>query len=121
MLEEGLKTSSATWKIVNTHFPGPMITSQPRIRELNKKYGIDLVFTAHSHHQEYGEDDGMAWIVAGGGGGVSSDAMPDINGHDMAYGFVDFTITKDSLTYDFHSWGGMDDGNVIIMDSHTIR
>jgi len=121
MLEAGLKKSTATWKIVNTHFPGPSITGMSDIQSLHAKYGIDLVFTGHTHYQVHGTDHGINWIISGGGGGVSSDAKPAISGHDSAYGYVDFTVTKDSLKYDMHSWGGMDDGNVIIMDSKILR
>merc|ERR1712154_698524 len=91
-----------------------------KVQELNSKYGIDLIFTGHTHYQVHGEDKGIPWIISGGGGGVTSDAKPAISGHDSAYGFVDFTITKDELKFDMHSWGGMDDGNMIIMDSKTL-
>lgn len=121
MLEEGLKHSTATWKIVSTHFPAPSIIGMGKFKELNEKYGIDLVFTGHTHYQAHGVNGGIPWIISGGGGGVSSDAKPAISGHDMAYGFIDFTISKSSLKFDFHSWGGMEDGNVIIMDSKTLH
>jgi len=93
----------------------------PSIQDLNNRYGIDLLFTGHTHWQKHGEDFGIPWIVSGGGGGVSADCLPDINGDDEAYGFVDFTITKDSLKFDLRSWGGMDpspDG--IIWQSETL-
>jgi len=122
MLEDGLSRSTADWKIINTHFPGPAIAAQSRIQDLHSRYGIDLLFTGHTHYQVDGEDHGIPWIISGGGGGVSSDAKPSLSGHDTAYGFVDFSINKDSLKYDMHSWGGLEsNGGHIIMKSKTLR
>lgn len=123
MLEEGLKNSTADWRIINTHYPGYGIASQPRIKELHSKYGFDLLFTGHAHIQQIGESNGIPWIVSGGGGGVTSDAKPSNDGHDMAYGFVDFTITKDTLKFDMHTWGGMNNNGskAIIMASKTLQ
>lgn len=122
MLEEGLKRSTADWKIINTHFPGSAIAGLSRIQELHSRYGFDLLFTGHTHYQVDGEDHGIPWIVSGGGGGVTSDAKPSITGHDDAYGFVDFTINKDYLKYDMHSWGGIEEtGGHIIRKSKTLH
>lgn len=121
MLEEGLSKSDADWKIINTHFPGSSIAGQPKIQELNTRYGIDLIFTGHTHWQSTGEDHGIPWIISGGGGGVSSDAKPRLDGQDDAYGFVDFTISKDTLKSDMHSWGGMDgEGSFIVRNTKTL-
>jgi len=119
-LEKELKSSTARWRIVNTHFPGPAIVGQSRFMALHEKYGLDLVFTGHTHFQTSGESKGLNWIISGGGGGVSSDAHPSTDGHDTAYGFVDFTVSKDELKFDFHSWGGQD-GTDIIMGGKTIK
>jgi hypothetical protein len=123
MLEDGLKNSNADWHIINTHYPAPSIIGMPKIQELHQKYGIDFIFTGHTHYQALGEDHGIPWVISGGGGGVSSDAKPSIDGHDGAYGFVDFTINKDFLKIDMHSWGGMNNNgsNPIIMASKTIQ
>jgi len=121
MLEERLSKTDADWKIINTHYPGTSIASDPRIKDLNIKYGIDLIFTGHSHFQQHGVTNDIPWIISGGGGGITSDVLPDINGHDDAYGFVDFTVNKDSLKFDMRTWGGMEpspDG--IIRKSETI-
>lgn len=122
MLEEGLRQSTAEWKIVNTHFPGPWVASQSRIQRLHSRYGIDLLFTGHTHYQADGEDNGIPWIISGGGGGVSSDSKPSTDGHDNSYGFIDFKINSHELKYDMHSWGGMDDNaDFIIMSSKTLQ
>jgi len=119
MLEERLSKTDADWKIILTHYPGPAIVGIPGIRDLNDRYGIDLIFTGHTHYQVKGSDYGIPWIISGGGGGVSSDAKPDINGFDDAYGFVDFTINKDTLKFDMHSWGGMNSGGTPLIRSTT--
>ena len=121
MLEEGLKNSKAQWHIVNTHFPGPSIASGGRIQALHQAFGIDLIFTGHTHFQTSGTTKGINWIISGGGGGVTSDAKPSLSGYDTSYGFVDFTITRDALKFDMLSWGGMDGGKQIIMSSKTIN
>jgi len=121
MLEDHLSKTDADWKIINTHYPGPSIAGDPRIQNLNSLYGIDLIFTGHAHYQGHGVEKDIPWIISGGGGGVTSDITPDINGHDSSYGFVDFTVNKDSLKFELRSWGGMDpspDG--IIWQSETL-
>lgn len=121
MLEDGLSKSEADWKIVLTHYPGPSIAGLPQIQDLNTRYGIDLIFTGHTHYQVKGEDHGIPWIISGGGGGVSSDAKPSPDGQDDAYGFVDFTVNKDALKIDMHSWGGADgSGSPIIRSTRTL-
>lgn len=106
MLEKGLAASTAHWKIINTHFPGPSIAGQEKIKRLHEQYGIDLIFTGHTHYQASGLTNGMYWIISGGGGGVSSDAHPSQSGHDSAYGFVHFAADDLQFQIDFHSWAG---------------
>jgi len=71
------------------------------------------LFTGHTHWQSHGEEDGLVWITSGGGGGVTSDGIPLASGEDDAYGFVHFNVTRDALTFDMHSWGGMDNKEII--------
>jgi hypothetical protein len=122
MVEEGLKKSTAEWHIIVTHFPPPTVIADKYFQRLNTQYGIDLVFTGHTHEQVAGIDKGtgMPWIISGGGGGVTTDSNPDFpGGHDVAYGFVDFAINRTNLKFDMHTWGGSD-GNIIIQDSVTL-
>lgn len=107
MLEDGLKASTAEWHIIVTHYPGPDITGDAQIKAMHEKYGIDLVFTGHQHQQTSGVDNGMHYIISGGGGGITTDgALNFPDGHDDAYGFVDFKINRTHLQYDMYSWGG---------------
>lgn len=120
MLKAGLKKSTADWRVVVTHFPGPTITGDPAIRAL--KDDIDLVITGHTHYQQIGADKGLKWIITGGGGGITSDGgTPSKTGYDMCYGFVDFTISRTELKYDMHSWGGPDPGKIIIMKTDSVQ
>lgn len=122
MMEEGLKASTAEWHIVVTHFPGSWIASDHRIQHLDRKYGVDLIFTGHDHQQRTGLSWMIPYIVSGGGGGVTADKKPKVSGKDDAYGFVDFTIDKDTLRYDMHSWGGVanHEGRPLIRKSKKI-
>jgi hypothetical protein len=119
MLEEGLKSSTAEWHIVVTHYPGESIAAEPTFARISKQYGIDLIFTGHRHLQEFNVNATTPFIVSGGGGGITADTTPDINGNDDAYGFVDFTITRTNLTFAMHSHGGVE-GKTIIRSSRTI-
>merc|ERR1712232_447539 len=91
---------------------------------MNKKYGIDLILTGHTHLQNDGDYQDMAWILTGGGGGITTDSAPSKDGHDNAYGFVDFKINRTHITYDMQTWGGNSNepvGTEIIWKSVTIK
>jgi len=63
------------------------------------KYGIDLIFTGHTHWQYASSTDKeIPYIISGGGGGITSEWNPDGSkrGRDQ-YGFMDMTISKDEL------------------------
>jgi len=110
-LEKALEASTADWQIVVTHFPPNWKIDYwvPTAR----KYGIDLFVTGHMHEQEfhYMEPDNFlrptAWIVSGGGGGITSESRPDPNGYDNQYGFFELTMTKDTIEIQGISHGGM--------------
>merc|ERR1712048_104904 len=78
----------------------------------------------HTWVQTTGEDNGMRWILTGGGGGVTSDTTPSHDGNDNAYGFIDFKINRTHLQYDMHTWGGNSNepvGKEIIWKSVTFE
>jgi len=99
-LEERLSKSTAEWQIVVTHFPPQW--GAPDWKRLSAEYGIDLFISGHRHQQEFHLNDwqlnltGTAWVVTGGGGGITSEGVPE---HDspyvQQYGFLDLEITKD--------------------------
>merc|ERR1711974_424148 len=93
MLQAGLKKSTAHWKIAITHYPGDGIARSPPFTTSDFD-GLDLLFTGHRHNQETANEQGLQWIVSGGGGGITSDGGPVPSGDDDAYGFVRFTATR---------------------------
>mmetsp|Transcript_182103 Transcript_182103/g.443083 ORF Transcript_182103/g.443083 Transcript_182103/m.443083 type:complete len:238 (+) Transcript_182103:2-715(+) len=112
-LEAGLNASTADWQVVVTHFPADF-----RINEwapLAETYGIDLIVAGHRHQEEVHYEDGFAggilgstaWVVAGGGGGITSECTPRLDGQDNCYGFMDVAVTKDELRIDAISHGGV--------------
>merc|ERR1712110_1177365 len=112
-LKRGVAVSDATWKVVVTHYPGGTIA--PMIATMANK--IDLLFTGHTHWQSLGSSSGIDWIISGGGGGITSDAVPSSSGEDGAYGFVDITVSRSSMKMDMYSWGGPSPGRSILRNT----
>ncbi|CAJ1357980.1 unnamed protein product [Effrenium voratum] len=83
-LEQGLGKSKADWQVIATHFPAEHGLDE--WKRLSTTYGVDLLLTAHRHMQEVHVDDEAnlikptAWIVSGGGGGITSEAEPTEDG-----------------------------------------
>jgi hypothetical protein len=116
-LEDGLRSSYADWQVVVTHFPPEW--GKEDWQYLSKTYGIDLIVTGHRHCQEVWPGDDVSkpngeknflrpttWIVSGGGGGITSQGLPEKDGHDDMYGFMDLTITRSSIKIEAISHGG---------------
>jgi hypothetical protein len=118
-LAEVVPTSTADWRIVVTHFP-PYFGMWDW-KWMAKQHQFDLIVTGHRHSQftrtvndkstliwpDWGANafkagytdflDPVSWVVSGGGGGVTSEHAPDVNGWDDQYGFMDLTLTKEEL------------------------
>lgn len=96
-----LSNSTADWQIIVTHFPP---SYDPKLfRKLSHDYGIDLFVSGHLHSMAVhgsgiGDDimNGTGWLVSGGGGGITSDHLPNHDG-DNAYGFMHMTLSSDSI------------------------
>merc|ERR1719382_1230769 len=50
--------------------------------------------------------DPTGLIVSGGGGGVTSENKPESSGEDDQYGFIDMTLSKDTIKIEAISHGG---------------
>jgi predicted phosphodiesterase len=130
-LDDLLNKSTADWQMIVTHFP-PSYHTLRQLTPLVEKYGVDMIMAGHSHLQQvwyqqtyidYDIGD-TAWIISGGGGGVSSEGVPHVDwnkpgddkatGHDDQYGFMDMVITKDHLSIKPYSHGANDDGSQIL-------
>lgn len=100
-LNKQLDASTADWQIIVSHYPPTFDPAQVYWHEVFPKYGVDLYISGHTHWQQfYSNMPGFgetAFIVSGGGGGITSDIEPATDGNDDAYGFVDVMITKDQL------------------------
>eukprot|EP00811_Abedinium_folium_P003671 NODE_13377_length_1169_cov_4.596929.p1 GENE.NODE_13377_length_1169_cov_4.596929~~NODE_13377_length_1169_cov_4.596929.p1 ORF type:complete len:332 (-),score=111.61 NODE_13377_length_1169_cov_4.596929:92-1087(-) len=116
-LHNGLGASTADWQIVVTHFPPDFSPLKETWLQMARQYGIDLFITGHRHMQEvhvHQEPFGdTAWVVTGGGGGVTSEGIPAINGDDDQYGFLDFEMQKGSITIKAYAHGGREARTVI--------
>lgn len=110
---EGLLTKSvADWQIVVAHHPPTW--GRNFWMNLSYRHGIDLIVTGHVHQQElhYNEPDNFlwptAWIVSGGGGGITSESTPSLKGDDDQYGFMELTLSKDLIHIRAISHGGQE-------------
>merc|ERR1719444_373758 len=83
------------WQMIVTHFP-PSYHTLRELTPLVEKHGVDLIMAGHSHLQmvwyqqtyiDYDIGD-TAWVISGGGGGVSSEGPPIVDwqkpGNDKA-------------------------------------
>jgi hypothetical protein len=122
-LEQKMSESTATWRIIVTHFPCGH--EQAWYNKLYKQFGFDLLVTGHRHNQElWTENDGRnlmgaACIVTGGGGGISSEASPDLGRRadwygEAEYGFYDLTINATELRIQSINWDNT------IAKTHTV-
>jgi hypothetical protein len=109
-LEDGLAGSDADWQIIVTHFPPKW--GLEYWKDLTIRHGIDLIVAGHAHNQELHHfEDGnwlrpTAWIVSGGGGGITSEGIPDPTGNDDQYGFFELTLSAKEIEIQGISHGG---------------
>jgi len=117
--DEGLAKSTADWQIAVTHFPP--LWGLDFWKDMTVRHGIDLIVSGHAHNQELHHLKGdnflspTAWIVSGGGGGITSEAVPDPAGHDNQYGFVELTLTKGEIAI-----RGISHGGIQIFESYLV-
>jgi len=100
---------TADWRVIVTHYPPDFRKADwAQLAETNK---IDLIVTGHRHQQElYDRDEsigGAAWLVSGGGGGITSEGLPREDGDDDMYGFFDVTISKSAIKLESISHSGI--------------
>eukprot|EP00932_Pfiesteria_piscicida_P018055 SRR837773.4925.p1 GENE.SRR837773.4925~~SRR837773.4925.p1 ORF type:complete len:338 (+),score=29.40 SRR837773.4925:43-1014(+) len=110
-LVDGLSRSNADWQILVTHFP-PAWGKEYWI-PLTRQLGVDLIIAGHTHHQELraaGDPENVLgetpYVISGGGGGITSQDTPDVDGHDDEYGFMDMTLSSEILIVQSISHGG---------------
>jgi len=107
-LEGEMAKSTADWRIIVTHFPCGH--EQGWYRHLHQHLKLDLLVTGHRHDQELwlpsegwrNQMGGLTCMVTGGGGGITSEATPDVTNTqewygEGQYGFYDLTISKEEI------------------------
>mmetsp|Transcript_62118 Transcript_62118/g.161073 ORF Transcript_62118/g.161073 Transcript_62118/m.161073 type:complete len:550 (+) Transcript_62118:70-1719(+) len=132
-LHEEVPKSDADWQILVSHYPahfdiGVAGKSHITWAEWLTPMGIDLYISGHTHEQKvyYGDmGPGMnmkdtAWVITGGGGGVTSEQLPTADGNDDAYGFMEMEISLHELKITAYSHGGAEE-KVIIRNQTTVK
>lgn len=112
-LENKLKNSMSTWKVVVGHYPifsnghhgnTPELVSD--LLPLLKKYDVDFYISGHDHDLEFIRRENMNFIVSGtgcssnGGGSQSSQGMIYISDR-TTFGFNILEFTKDYARFGF--------------------
>jgi len=113
------------WRIVVTHFPPYWGVDE--WQDMARRHEIDLIVSGHRHLQNFhlpGDAAEKVWqfdasdtlmsdfldptgfVVSGGGGGVTSELEPAGGGEDDQYGFMEMTLTKDTITIEAISHRG---------------
>eukprot|EP00931_Biecheleriopsis_adriatica_P073790 TRINITY_DN4800_c0_g1_i1.p1 TRINITY_DN4800_c0_g1~~TRINITY_DN4800_c0_g1_i1.p1 ORF type:complete len:598 (-),score=106.45 TRINITY_DN4800_c0_g1_i1:131-1774(-) len=109
-----LAESKANWQVAVTHFPCGHQKSH--WVDMHNSHGLDLLVTGHRHDQELWAPDrlgGLTCFVTGGGGGISSEATPDVHNKkdwygEAQYGFYDLVVSKDTIEITSINWNGFE-------------
>mmetsp|Transcript_57468 Transcript_57468/g.131312 ORF Transcript_57468/g.131312 Transcript_57468/m.131312 type:complete len:136 (+) Transcript_57468:3-410(+) len=112
-LEAELALSEADWQVVVTHFPPTGSWGEEQWASLSREHGIDLFITGHLHRQEVRAPNSAgnplgptAIVISGGGGGITSEGVPNPDGDDDEYGFMDMMFSKQEISIEAISHGG---------------
>jgi len=111
-LPEQLDASKAEWQVAVTHFPCGHQKSF--YEDMHQAHGLDLLVTGHRHDQELWAPNrlgGLTCFVTGGGGGISSEATPNVHNKkdwygEAQYGFYDLTVSKETIEITSINWNG---------------
>jgi len=109
-MDNTMSQSQADWQIVVTHFPPEGEWGGDEWARLSSDHGIDIIMAGHRHRQELLTESKLApttYIVSGGGGGITSENIPDADGDDDEYGFVDLTLSSTEIMIEMISHGGL--------------
>jgi len=120
-LEKDLSISTATWKIINSHY-GPRlhmsVPQQAQLLSIMKKHHVHLFMYGHTHGEghEYRIGTKTHFILNGGGGGYQVAGTHMHEWDSTMYAFVSATVDDENLRVKFHSfddkWGNFD-GSII--------
>eukprot|EP00442_Polarella_glacialis_P058732 CAMPEP_0115057658 /NCGR_PEP_ID=MMETSP0227-20121206/5889_1 /TAXON_ID=89957 /ORGANISM="Polarella glacialis, Strain CCMP 1383" /LENGTH=435 /DNA_ID=CAMNT_0002442503 /DNA_START=150 /DNA_END=1457 /DNA_ORIENTATION=- len=126
-IEEELTKSNrdgVEWQIIVTHFP-PMWGTD-HWQHLTLRFGIDVIIAGHVHLQSLWEQGGTnmlgdtAVIISGGGGGITSEKEPNVDGWDDQYGFMKLEPRKDEIIARHFSHGGILRKEINVHQRHPV-
>lgn len=110
VLEEIENAQDAPWTVAVAHTPlysaGELHGSEPQLIEAFAEpfadAGVDLYLAGHDHNYQSGAEDGVTYIVTGGGGAELYECVPDgppqINTCMEEHHFVEIEATADAMT-----------------------
>uniref|UniRef100_A0A7S1LQE7 Calcineurin-like phosphoesterase domain-containing protein n=1 Tax=Alexandrium catenella TaxID=2925 RepID=A0A7S1LQE7_ALECA len=125
-LKDNLPKSDAEWQILVNHYPASFSTGYAPESYMDwskflEPMGVDLYISGHTHEQgiyygDFGPGRNMgasAWVITGGGGGVTSEEAPHVNGEDDSYGYMEIVLSLESINVTTYSHGGRQGRNII--------
>lgn len=113
-LAKQLKSSSAEWQIIVTHYPPYFEPCRSDAwTSYLADYGVDFYISGHTHLQNASTFEGTPYVISGGGGGITSEILPTTSGEDDGYGFMDVVISHDAMTVTRYSHGGVDNQTIV--------
>jgi len=106
------QAQDSTFQIVVTHYPPSWF--QKFWSCMAARFGIDVFIGGHTHIQlvHAGASPGnpvkggTCTVISGGGGGITSEGMPSIDGNDDQYGFMELQLSKEKIRIAAISHGG---------------
>lgn len=123
-LKAGLHASDAEWQFVVSHYPASYNIDEASAPVTWSKFldpmGVDLYISGHTHEQtvhymEQGPADfgKTAWVITGGGGGITTMDYPHTDGDDDQYGFMEVALSLEKLNITAYSHGGVNNRTVV--------
>jgi len=112
-MDSALSASVADWQVIVVHHPPEGMWGAKDWSRICPQHGVDLIIAGHRHRQEiHGPNSESnilrptAYIVSGGGGGITAENTPEHDGQDDEYGFVDLTLSKEEIMIEALSHSG---------------
>jgi len=130
-LKAGLAASDADWQFVVNHYPATYNLGDGPSRVVWAKFlepmGVDLYISGHTHEQTvyYGPKPDLpdfgktAWVITGGGGGITTDQPARPDGDDDQYGFMEVALSLEWLNITAYSHGGLNN-RTVIRSQHSV-
>jgi len=124
-LKAGIQKSDAEWQFVVSHYPPTydLGDGQSHVtwHQFLEPMGVDLYISGHTHEQtvHYGAEEGFpdfgksAWVITGGGGGITTMDAAHSDGEDDQYGFMEVALSLEWLNITAWSHGGINNRTIM--------